>query len=332
MVRKYFSTLIILMVLFSTPAFGQELVIYSARKEHLIKPVVDTYTKETGVKIKYLTGKAPVLLQRLKAEGKGTSADVLITVDAGNLWFAAKENVLQPLDSDILQKNIPAHLRDPQNRWYGLSIRARTIVYDTKTVNAADLSTYEALADPKWKGRLILRTSKKVYNQSLVAMLIAEHGELNTEKIVRGWVDNLSLPPFSNDTKVMEAIAAGQGDVGIVNSYYFGRLIKKKPNLTLALFWPNQQTKGVHVNVSGGGVTRYSKHPEQARRFLEWLSSPQAQSLFADLNMEYPVNPSVAAHQTVLSWGTFKQNPINLTKAGELQASAIRLMDRAGYK
>ena len=332
MLLKYLKMAMILVALFSTPAFCQELVVYSARKAHLIKPVVDTYTQETGVKIKYLTGKAPVLLQRLKAEGKGTSADVLITVDAGNLWFAAKENVLLPLDSNILRQNVPSHLRDPDNRWFGLSIRARTIVYNTKAVNPSGLSTYEALAEPKWKGRLILRTSKKVYNQSLVAMLIAEHGESITENIIRGWVNNLSLPPFSNDTTAMEAIAAGQGDVGIVNTYYYGRLIKKSQNLPLALFWPNQQSNGVHVNVSGGGVARHSKHPKQAQRFLEWLSSLKAQGLFADLNMEYPVNPSVAAHQTVQSWGTFRQNSINLAKAGELQAAAIRLMDRVKYK
>jgi iron(III) transport system substrate-binding protein len=334
MLRKYIEklTFIILIALIAAPALGQELVVYSARNEHLIKPVVDAYTKETGIKVKYLTGKAPALLLRLKAEGPGTPADLLITVDAGNLWYAARENVLLPLNSDVLQKNIPAHLRDPQNRWFGLSVRARTIVYNTKTVNPSELSSYEDLADPQWKGRLILRTSKKVYNQSLVAMLIAEHGEAATETIVRGWVKNLSVAPFSNDTKVMQAIAAGQGDVGIVNTYYYGRLIKKDPNLPLALFWPNQQSGGVHVNVSGGGVTRYSKHPDQARLFLEWLSSPRAQNLFADVNMEYPVNPSVSANPTVKSWGSFKENRINLTKAGELQPAAIRLMDRVGYK
>lgn len=314
------------------PAFSQNLVVYSARKEHLIKPVFDRYTNETGVTIKYITDKAPVLLQRLKAEGGNTPADLLITVDAGNLWHAAKVGVLLPVQSDMLTANIPSHLRDPGNRWFGLSLRARTMVYSTKRVKPDELSTYEALADPKWKGRLVLRTSKKVYNQSLVAMLIQEHGEPKTSEIVKGWVHNLAAPPFSNDTKTMEAIIAGQGDVGIVNTYYFGRLAKKDPAIPIALFWPNQTSGGVHVNVSGAGVVAATKHRAQTIAFLEWLSSEQAQNIFADVNMEYPVNPKVAVNPFVATWGAFKQNKLNLTNAGEKQAQAIKLMDRAGYK
>jgi len=182
MVRKLHRIAITLLTLcvsivFIGTAFSQELIVYSARKEHLIKPVFDEYTQETGVKIKYITDKAPVLLQRLKAEGNNSPADLLITVDAGNLWHAAKEGVLVPVQSEILTENIPSHLRDPENRWFGLSLRARTIVYSTERVKPGELSTYEALSTPEWKGRLVLRTSKKVYNQSLVAMLIEEHGE-----------------------------------------------------------------------------------------------------------------------------------------------------------
>lgn len=313
-------------------AYASELVVYTARKEHLIKPLFDAYQKESGVKIKYITDKAGPLLERLKAEGRNTPADLLITVDAGNLWQAAKEGVLQPVESKVLSENIPAHLRDPGNNWFGLSIRARTIVYSTQRVKPRELSTYEDLASTKWKGRLCLRTSKKVYNQSLVAMLIAEHGEASAELIVRGWVGNLAAKPFSNDTKVMKAIATGLCDVGVVNTYYFGRLQKKDPGIKLALFWPNQSAGGVHINISGAGVTRYSRHRDEAVRFLEWLSSPAAQSTFAELNMEYPVNRSVQAHPIVRSWGEFRGNEINVSKAGALQARAIRLMDRAKYK
>ena len=332
--KKNLSILILvfLLVAYSASAFCQELVVYSARKEHLIRPLFDAYTKETGVKIKYITDKAAVLLQRIKAEGQATPADLLITVDAGNLWHAARERILQPIRSDILAKNIPSHLRDPQNRWFGLSIRARTIVYNPRKVAPEELSTYEDLAGPAWKGRLILRTSKKVYNQSLVAMLITEHGNDQTEKIVRGWVDNLAAPPFSSDTKVLEAIAAGQGDVGIVNTYYVGRLLAKKPDLPLVIFWPNQRTNGVHVNISGGGLTTHSKQKKAARMLLEWLSSEQAQNLYADVNLEYPVNSRVRPHSMIASWGEFKQNPINLDNAGKYQAEAIQLMDRAGYR
>jgi len=328
----FISILLTLLLLGAAQAFAEELVVYSARNEQLIKPLFDTYASETGTEITFITDKAGPLLQRLKAEGKNTRADLLITVDAGNLWHAAQEGILQPVDSKTLQANIPAHLRAPDNQWFGLSMRARTIVYSTVRVNPDELTTYEALGTPKWQKRLLLRTSKKVYNQSLVAMLIAEHGEAKAEEIVQSWVDNLAAEPFSSDTKVMEAILAGQGDIGIVNTYYFGRLLKKNPDLELALFWPNQANTGVHVNVSGAGITRYAKHPQAAVKFLEWLSSEKAQNLFADTNMEYPVNQNVESHPTVADWGEFKPSKQNLASAGELQISAIRLMDRAGYR
>jgi len=328
----FFSISLFLLASYTGIAFSQEIVIYSARKEHLIKPVFELYTKETGVKIQYITDKAPVLLQRIKAEGENTPADLLITVDAGNLWHAANQGILQFVQSDILTSNIPSHLRGPENKWFGLSLRARTIVYSTKRVQADELSTYEALSKADWKQRLVLRTSKKVYNQSLVAMLIKEHGEDETTKIVKGWVDNLAALPFSNDTKVMEAIIAGQGDVGMVNTYYYGRLAKKDPTIPIALFWPNQSSGGVHVNVSGAGVVAASKNKAATVAFLEWLSAEKAQQIFADVNMEYPVNPDVPVNPVVASWGSFKQNKINLSNAGENQAAAIRLMDRAGYK
>ena len=311
---------------------AEEVVVYSARNEHLIKPLFDRYTEETGTKISYITDKAGPLMQRLSAEGKRTPADMLITVDAGNLWHAAESGVLASVDSPVLNANVPANLRDPEGRWFGLSERARTIVYSTERVKPGELSTYEDLATPKWTGRLCLRTSKKVYNQSLVATLIARHGEEKAEQMVRGWVDNLAAAPFSNDTKAMEAVAAGQCDVTVVNTYYFGRLQKDKPDIKLAIFWPNQDTSGVHINISGAGVTRHAKHPEAAQRLLEWLSSETAQGDFAGLNMEYPVNAKVASDPTVAAWGAFKADELNVNEAGRLQADAIRLMDRAGYR
>ncbi len=328
------SLFLLSLLIFSAaaPAFGREVVVYSARKEHLIQPLFDAYTRETGTRIKYITGKAGVLLERIRAEGKNTPADLLLTVDAGNLWHAAEGGILQAVSSRTLANNIPAHLRDPGNMWFGLSVRARTIVYNTEKVKPEDLSTYESLAEPGWKGRLVLRTSKKVYNQSLVAMFLAEHGDKKTEEIVSGWVANLAAQPFSSDTKVLEAIAAGLGDVGIVNTYYYGRLMKKKPNLPLKLYWPNQGTNGVHVNTSGAGVTLHAKHREEAVKLLEWLSSEKAQSLFADSNMEYPANPRVEPHRLVLAWGKFKQNLNNLENAGKFQAASVRIMDRAGYR
>lgn len=316
----------------SLPVFAAEVVVYSARIEQLIKPMFDAYTQETGVQVKFITDKEGPLMERLKAEGEKTPADILITVDAGNLWQAANEGLLKPVTSKTLETNIPAHLRDPKNQWFGLSVRARTIIYNTQKLAPSGLSTYEELADPKWKGRLCLRTSKKVYNQSLVAMMIAEHGEAKTEQIVRGWVANLATDTFPDDTRMMEAVAAGQCDVGMGNTYYFGRLMEKNPALPLALFWPNQKSSGVHVNISGAGVTRHAKHEKEAIRLLEWLSSEKAQNMFADVNMEYPANPAIKADPAVAKWGEFRHNLINISKAGELQAAAVKLMDRAGYK
>ncbi|MCB1818811.1 MAG: Fe(3+) ABC transporter substrate-binding protein [Chromatiaceae bacterium] len=332
MLRLALSVTVVATMLSPLVVHAEEVVVYSARNEHLIKPLFDRYTQETGVAIRYITDKEGPLLQRLAAEGKRTPADMLITVDAGNLWHAAQSGVLAEIRSPVLEANVPANLRDPQGRWFGLSERARTIVYSTERVQPGELSSYEDLADPKWKGRLCLRTSKKVYNQSLVASLIARHGDDGAEQIVRGWVANLAAEPFSNDTKAMEAVAAGQCDVTIVNTYYFGRLEKDRPGIPLALFWPNQDGSGVHINVSGAGVTAHAKHPEAAQKLLEWLSSATAQGDFAGLNMEYPVNKAVAPDPIVAAWGTFKADDLNVNEAGRLQADAIRLMDRAGYR
>jgi iron(III) transport system substrate-binding protein len=317
-------------------AVAEEVVVYSARNEQLIKPLFDAYTRETGVNVKFITDKEGPLMARLKAEGANTPADMLMTVDAGNLWQAAEEGLLKSVNSKSLAANIPAHLRDPDGEWFGLSVRARTLVYNKNTVKPGELTTYEDLASSRWKNRLCLRTSKKVYNQSLVAMMIYEHGEGKTEDIVEGWVRNLAAPPFPDDTKAMEAVAAGQCDVTLVNTYYFGRLMEKNSALPLAIFWPNQNLKskdaGVHVNVSGAGITRHAKNPAGAIKLLEWLSSEKAQNLYADVNLEYPVNAKVKSDPTVAAWGGFKQNLINVKEAGRLQAKAVKLMDRVGYK
>jgi iron(III) transport system substrate-binding protein len=309
-----------------------EVIVYSARNEHLIKPLFDAYKEQTGISVRFITDQGGPLIARLKAEGAKTRADMLITVDAGNLWQAANEGLLAPVASATLITNIPPHLRDADHRWFGLSARARTIVYSTERVDPAGLSTYEALAGPEWKGRLCLRTSRQVYNQSMVAMMIARLGVEETEQVVRGWVANLAAPPFSNDIAVMRAIVAGQCDVGIVNSYYFGRLEQENPEIPLALYWANQDDSGVHVNVSGAAITRHARNPEQAVRLLEWFTTPEAQRMFAGLNQEYPVNPVVPPDPQVKAWGDFRQDERNLAEAGRLQTQAVMLMDRAGYR
>jgi len=316
------------------PADDGRLVVYSSRVEQLIQPLFEAYTAETGTQIDFITADDQPLLQRLQSEGANSRADVLITVDAGNLWNAAERGLLQAVDSELLRERIPANLRDAENRWFGISIRARTIVYAPDRVASGELVSYEGLADPHWRGRLCLRTSKKVYNQSLVAMLIAEHGESRAEDIVRGWVANLATDVLPNDNQVIEAVAAGRCDAGIVNTYYYGRLVARNPELGARLFWPNQAEagSGVHINVSGAGITRHAPNAAGARAFLEWLASPAAQQQFAALNYEYPANEEVPLDPLVAGWGSFERSPLNVARLGELQAAAVMLMDRAGYR
>lgn len=311
---------------------SDEIVVYSSRIESLIKPVFDQYTAETGVQIKYITDKEAPLMARLKAEGANTPADMLITVDAGNLWQAEQMGILQPYSSDVIKANIPSQYRSSTDSWTGLSLRARTIVYSTERVNPDELSTYEALADEKWKGRLCLRTSKKVYNQSLTATFIETHGAEKTEQLVRAWVGNLATDPFSDDTALLKAIDAGQCDVGVVNTYYYGRLSQEQTDLKVKIFWPNQQDRGVHVNLSGAGITKNAPNAAAAKKLLEWMTGAQAQHFFASANMEFPASPAAEIAPVVAAWGEFKADSIPVEVAGKRQAEAIRLMDRAGWR
>jgi len=318
-------------------ATGPELVVYSSRIEQLIKPIFDDFTKETGIRIRYVTDEAGPLLARMRAEGENSPADMLITVDAGNLWQAAELGVLAPIESATLKTNVPPALRDEQGRWYGVSIRARTIVYASDRVKPEELSTYEDLASEQWSGRLCLRTAKKVYNQSLVASLIVALGKEKAEEVVSGWVDNLAVAPFSSDNKVIEAIDAGQCDVGLVNTYYLARMLADDPSLAIGLFWANQQGegaagRGVHVNISGAGVTKASKHKAEAQRLLEWMSGPAAQFDFASLNQEYPVNDATEPSALIQQWGSFSADTMPIGEAGRLQGEAIKMMDRVGYR
>ncbi|NKI34576.1 Fe(3+) ABC transporter substrate-binding protein [Wenzhouxiangella sp. XN79A] len=316
----------------TAPTSPERLVVYTSRQPHLVEPLFDDFTEETGIAIDYISDSEAALIERLAAEGDRTPASVLITVDAGNLWQAAERGLLQPIDSDVLDERIPAELRDPDDQWFGLSIRARTLVYHPDRVDPADLSTYQALTAPEWAGRLCLRTSRKVYNQSLVAMMIERLGEERTEQIVAGWLENLATEPFSSDTRLIEAVAAGQCDVGLVNTYYLGRLQKDDPDYPVELFWANQDTSGVHVNISGAGLTTHAPEPAAGRQLIEWMTGLDAQQFIAASNMEYPVVDDVPLDPTVAAWGEFEADSINLRVAGQRQAEAVRLMDRAGWR
>lgn len=313
-------------------AATDELVVYSSRKEHLIRPLLMQFQKETGIKTTLYTGKANALIQRLKSEGSKTPADIFMTVDAGNLWYAAKQGLFQPMNMQQIEKNIPNHLRDPNNLWTGLSVRARTIFYNQNKVSPKELSTYEALADPSWRGRLCLRTSKKVYNKSLVAAMIAHHGEAKTKQVLQGWVKNLATKPHAKDSHVLKAIEAGQCDVGIVNTYYYGRMADKNPHTAVRLFWANQNTTGTHINISGAGILKHSDNPAAAQKLINWLTQPKPQKHLSTENKEYPANPHVKVDAQLLEWGDFKQDTLNMSKLGENQAKAVQLMQAVGYK
>ena len=308
-----------------------EVVVYSARIESLIKPMFDAFTAKTGIQVKYFTAGEKELFERLQSEGANTPADVFMTVDVGNLWIAEHAGLLEGFSSEVVDKNIPSHLRAKNNEWVGLSVRARPIMYSTERVKPSELSTYEALGDPKWQGKLCFRTSKKVYTQSLVAAMIKTLGEERAEGIVRSWMTNQPRI-FDSDGKLLEAIAAGQCDVGITNTYYLAALLVKDPKFPVTVFWPNQGDRGVHIDVSGAGVTKHAKHRDQAIKLIEFLSSTEAQNLYADLNYEYPANPAVKPSTLITAWGEFKADTMDVAAAGELQAAAVKLMDRVGYK
>ena len=313
-------------------ATEDEVTVYSSRKEHLIQPLFEQFTKQTGIEVNYLTGSGSDLIERLKLEGSNTPADMFMTVDAGDLWYAGTQDIFQSISTETIKSNIPSYLRDPNGLWTGLSVRARTIVYSTERVNPNELSTYSDLASNNWNNKLCLRTSKKIYTKSLVASIIHNQGEEKASEVINGWVNNLAAVPNAKDSHVMDAIIAGQCDVGLVNTYYFGRLIEKTPDAPIKLFWANQETTGVHVNISGAGITKHASNPSGATQLLEWLSSAEAQSIYGSLNKEYPANQNIDSDEIVSSWGSFKQDKMNLSIAGELQADAVKLMQRLGYK
>ncbi len=312
--------------------------IYSARKEALILPVLERFKAETGIDFKLITGKADALLKRLEVEGRSSPADVFITVDAGRLQRAKDAGVLQPIDNAVLKQAVPAALRDREDYWYGLSQRARVIFYVKDKVDPNELSTYEALAQPRWKGRICIRSSGNIYNQSLVASMIEAIGVEKTETWARGLVANFARKPGGGDTDQLRAAAAGLCDIAIANTYYFGRLLNsekekdRKVADSLAVFWPNQSDRGAHVNVSGAAITRHAKHPQAAQRLLEFLVNPESQAWYAEVNNEFPVVPGAKVSSTLESWGPFKADSLNLTRLGENNRAAVQLMDRAGWR
>lgn len=312
-----------------TPGSGGPTVnVYSART-YGSEAVFERFTEETGVEVEFLNGSDAELRERLAEEGADTDADVFLTVDVANLALAAEQDLFQPVRDPALDEAVPAGLRDPQGRWFALAKRARALVYAPSKVEPSELSTYAALAGPEWKGRLCLRTSTSPYTQSLVSALIANEGEARAKEVVQGWVANAQI--IGNDVEILETIAAGGCDVGITNHYYLARELDKDPDFGVKLFWPDQDGDGVHVNVSGAGVTRHAKDPELAKQFLTWMAT-EGQSQLVDQNFEYPVNPTARPVDTIEAFGPFTQDDLNLEQLAEGNADAVRLLTEAGYR
>jgi iron(III) transport system substrate-binding protein len=311
---------------------GPTLTVYSGR-HYGIESAFEKYEKESGVNVEFLTGNDAELRERIGSEGDETKADVYLTVDAGNLWRAAEDDLFQPIQSTVLDDAIPPEYRDSQERWFALALRLRTIVYNTNLVDAADVpTTYEELADPKYKGKLCLRNSSEDYQQSLVASMIAADGEDAVREVLKGWAANADI--YANDIDLLNSMAAGACEIGVVNHYYLARLLEENPDLPIKLIWAEQDGRGVHVNISGGGVTKYAKHPELGQQFLEWLATEGQNTMVAD-NHEYPANPSVEPEplirDTFGTFDTFKRDPLRADVLGSYNTEAVKLMDEAGF-
>ena len=319
-------------------AHAAEVNVYSARHYGSDQQIWDAFTKSTGVKVNVVEAEHDQLMQRLKSEGAGSPADVLVTVDAGRLALAVSDGLLQPVKIAALEKIVPAHLRHPDGYWYGAAVRARVLVYHKERVKPDELPTYESLAGPKLKGKLLVRSGTNIYNLGLVGSIIAAHGPEKTRAWAKGIVANLARPPEGGDTDQIKAVAAGVGDVAISNSYYFARLASSQKLEdraiveNLGVVFPNQGDRGTHVNVSGAAVTKNAPNKANAIKLIEFLLSPEAQRLFTNGSMEFPANPNVTPHAVLAAFGPYKQDQINAASFAKNSVEAARIMDEVGWK
>lgn len=317
----------------------QEVNLYSSQQEHLIRPVLEQFTEETGIAVNLTTGDNAEVVTRLEYEGENTPADLLLTVDIGNVYQAKEKGLLQALDSAYLTETIPAHLRDPEGYWYGLTSRARLVFYHKERVQPEEIGSYRDLADERWNGRVLIRSSNNTYNQSLVAALIAHHGREAALEWAKGVVANMARAPQGGDSDQILAVLAGEGDIAVANSYYYGRLVAGDASVRnaqvaekIGVIFPGQDEEGTHVNIRGGGVTAHAKNRDNAVKLLEYLVAEPAQRFFADGNLEYPANPAVEPHEAVKAWGDFTRDTLNLEEVGKRQREAIEVMDEAGWQ
>lgn len=316
----------------------QEVNVYTHRHYKADDELFNKFTEETGIKVNIVNASADELIQRLETEGENSSADILITVDAGRLYRAQSKDLLQPVRSEILEANIAPEFREKQGYWYGMTYRARIIAYAKDRVNPEDIKTYEDLADPKWKGKIVIRSSENVYNQSLLASIILADGEEKAKEWAEGVVANMARNPKGSDRDQVKAVASGEGDIAVVNTYYIGLMLndenveERKAGESVGIIFPNQDGRGTHVNVSGIGVTKYAPNKDNAIKLMEFLSGEEAQQVLANLNYEYPINPEATKASILKTWGDFKADPVELYKLGEFNSKAVMVFDEAGWK
>ena len=327
-------------VLAFLPAHAQdkELNLYTSRHYQTDEALYTNFTKATGIKVNRIEAGEDPLIERMKQEGARSPADVLMTVDAGRLWRAEQAGLFQPVKSRVLDERIPANLRHPDGLWYGFSMRARPIFYAKGRVDPATLSDYESLADPRHKGKVCIRSSSNVYNLSLMSAMISANGPEKAEQWARGVVANMARAPKGGDTDQLTAVAAGECDIAVANTYYYVRLLKsskpaeKSAADKIGVVFPNQNGRGAHVNISGAGVAKHAPHREAAIKFLEYLASPEAHAYFANGNNEYPVVGAVRGNAELAALGDFRKDTLNVSLFGRNQGAAQQAYDRAGWK
>lgn len=326
-------------IFLSTSIFASnEVNVYSHRHYDSDKILLKKFEEKTGIKVNVVTAKAEELVSKLAIEGENTPADLLITADIGNLYEAKERKLLQSIDSKTLNENIPTHLKDDENKWFGLTKRARVFVYNPNKVDPKNLSDYFSLTKAEFKGKVITRSATSGYNKSLIASIIANHGEAKGLEFAKGLVNNFAYDPKGGDRDQIRAVAAGDADVAIVNTYYLGVMLTGQDQKdidiakSLKIFFPAQDTTGTHINISGAGVTAYAKNKENAVKLIEFLSSQEAQVAFAEGNSEYPVNPKVKPSGVVASWGTFKEDTISLNEVGKYTKKAVEVASKGDWK
>ncbi len=328
------STLVLTSALFAS----NEVNVYSHRHYDTDKQLFKMFEEKTGIKVNVVKAKASALIKRIESEGKKSPADVLITVDAGRLYQAKSKDILQSINSNYLTTNISANLRDKDNQWFGLTKRSRVAVYPIGSSIPTELKTYEDLADPKFKGQIMVRSSNNIYNQSLMAAMIAHHGEEYALTWAKGVVANMAKAPKGNDRYQVKAVANGIGSIAIANTYYIGKMVDNKDKSQrdavkkVKILFPTFQNGGTHINISGAGVAKYAPNKANAIKFIEFLASKDAQKLFAEGNYEYPVLAGVESSKLVSSWGEFKDDTISINTLGENNKAAVKIFDKAGWK